>query len=69
MNNKAADPGRPAKENQQPSDKSAVQTSSGSNTDKTQQCPDCQTGLLVFDGCLNLTCSVCGYTDTGGGFT
>jgi hypothetical protein len=69
MNNKAADPGTPAGEIQHQSDKTAVQASSGSNTDTTRQCPDCRVGLLVFDGCLNLTCSLCGYTDTGGGFT
>jgi uncharacterized protein (DUF983 family) len=39
------------------------------NSDTKRLCPNCQAGRLAFDGCLNLTCPVCGYTDTGGGFT
>jgi rubredoxin len=34
-----------------------------------QLCPVCQEGRLDFDGCLNLICPVCGFTQTGGGFT
>ena len=34
-----------------------------------QACPHCHTGTLAYDGCLNLFCSVCDYTQTGGGFT
>jgi hypothetical protein len=31
-------------------------------------CPNCHTGQLDYDGCLNLACPVCGYA-IGGCFT
>jgi hypothetical protein len=65
MTNKAADPVIPVDESQMVVD----QVNPDSNIGTARLCPHCHVGHLAFDGCLNLTCPVCGYTDTGGGFT
>jgi hypothetical protein len=39
------------------------------STSSQQVCPACHNNNLEIDGCLNLTCPACGYTQTGGGFT
>jgi uncharacterized protein (DUF983 family) len=65
MTNKAVDPITPVDDNP----KVADQVNPGGDAGKGRLCPNCHTGYLAFDGCLNLTCPVCGFTDTGGGFT
>lgn len=32
-------------------------------------CPECEKGILNYDGLLNLVCPVCGYQAPGGAFT
>jgi hypothetical protein len=50
-----------------------INTNNGDIGDPTvpnpEICPQCHTGKPVIDGCLNLSCPVCGFTQTGGGFT
>ncbi|HNR01875.1 MAG TPA: hypothetical protein PKK59_05005 [Anaerolineaceae bacterium] len=34
-----------------------------------QLCPVCGKGIMNYDGLLILGCAVCGFKETGGGFT
>ena len=35
----------------------------------TRVCPICHQDQMEYDGCLNLTCPDCGFTQSGGGYT
>jgi uncharacterized Zn finger protein (UPF0148 family) len=69
MNNNETLPSLPEIDDQSDPNGTDNWLNKGSRLQTQQACPVCQVGRLVFDGCLNLTCPTCGFTQTGGGFT